>query len=128
MGKWRENRKGRSYTTGYGREESKLGGKKKEMGREQERTGREVPDFKFFYFLFSFSFGWLRFNMFHPIVEKTSRHDTSEGTLKFSLEKLNSVRKRREIFLLREHVDHIRNGATIVVLEASKAKKKRLHH
>ena len=45
-----------------------------EKGEKEERWGRErameVPGRIFFQSFFSFSFGWLRFNHFHPMDEK----------------------------------------------------------
>ena len=54
-----------------------------EKGEKEERWGKErameVPGRIFFQFFFLFSFGWLRFNHFHPMDEKKWRHGTSGG-------------------------------------------------
>ena len=70
-----------------GREqESKLGGEKGENDAEwgREREGK-VPGRIFFEIFFeNFHFGWLRFNHFHPMVEKKWRHGTEGGIVDFS--------------------------------------------
>ena len=54
-----------------------------EKGEKEERTGGGGTRLKFF---FSFSFGWLRFNHFHPMDEKKWRHGTEGGIVDFSLQ------------------------------------------
>ena len=57
-----------------------------EKREKEERWGRElegeVPGLNFF---FPFSFGWLRFNHFHPMAEKKWRHGTEGGIVEFSI-------------------------------------------
>ena len=61
-------RVGKSHTASYGGEESKLGGKNGKRRRDGGENGRgRYPVSNFFFF---FSFGWLRFNHFHPMAEK----------------------------------------------------------
>ena len=77
-------RVGKSHIASYGGEESKLWGKKGGKGGEMgERTGGGGTRFEIFFF-FSFSFGWLRFNHFHPMAEKKWRHGTEGGIVEFS--------------------------------------------
>ena len=68
-------------TASYGGEESKLGGGKGKKRRDRGENGRgRYPVENFF---FSFSFGWLRFNHFHPMDEKKWRHGTEGGIVEF---------------------------------------------
>ena len=60
-------------------------------GEERGKTGKMMRGRKdrypvFFFFIFSFSFGWLRFNLFHPTALKKTRHVTSPSTVDFSID------------------------------------------
>ena len=54
---------------------------REQTGKWAERGRQQVASFSFF--IFSFSFEWLRFNIFHPTATKNLRHGTSLGTIEF---------------------------------------------
>ena len=70
-------------TASYGGEESKLGGKKGKRKRDGGENGRGGTRLKIIFF--SFSFGLMRFNHFHPMDEKKWRHGSEGGIVEFSI-------------------------------------------